>query len=142
VATHPNEEEPDPDGLDQWARMALEAKAIDLILSHEKGWQRTSTNNPGFDLFEAGADGQPVRWCEVKAMTGSLADRPVGLSQTQFDCGRERGGAYWLYVVEHAGTDSARLIRIQDPAGRARSFTFDHGWLGIAEADPEQHRED
>jgi hypothetical protein len=31
VGTHPNDEEPDPDGLDQAARMALEGKAIDFI---------------------------------------------------------------------------------------------------------------
>ena len=26
-----------------------------------------------------------------------------------------RGKAYWLYVVECAGTDEARLVRIEDP---------------------------
>ena len=65
-------------------------------------------------------------------MTGTLADRPVGLSRTQFDCAREHGEAYWLYVVESAGTDEARLVPIQDPAGKARTFTFDHGWLDVA----------
>jgi hypothetical protein len=118
--------------------MALEAQAIDLILSYEPEWQRTPTNNPGFDLFKAGADGTPTRWCEVKAMTGSLHDRPVGLSRTQFECARERGEAYWLYVVEHAGTDSARIIRIQDPVGKTRTFTFDHGWLSVADINIEQ----
>lgn len=137
VATHPDEEDPDPDGLDQTARMALEANAIDFILSLEAGWQKTLAHNPGFDLFEAGTDGQPVRWCEIKAMTGRFADRPIGLSRTQFDCAREHGDAYWLYVVEQAGTDRARLIRIQDPAGKARTFTFDHGWLDVAAADDE-----
>lgn len=138
VAAHPDDEEPDPDGLDQAARMELEEKAIRVILSREPGWQRTPTHNPGFDLVEAGPDGQPVRWCEVKAMTGSLMDHPVGLSRKQFDCARDHGAAYWLYVVEQAGTDNARLVRIQDPAGKARTFTFDHGWLGIAEVDSEE----
>ena len=45
-----------PDGLDQAARMALEAKAIEFILSGEPGWQRTTTHNPGFDLYETGSD--------------------------------------------------------------------------------------
>ena len=59
---------------------------------------------------------RPIRWVEVKAMTGSLADRPVGLSRTQFDCAREHGVAYWLYVVKHATeTDRTRILRIQDP---------------------------
>ncbi len=138
VAMHPDEEEPDPDGLDQAARMALEAKAIEFILAREPQWQRTPAHNPGFDLLEPDSDGQPVRWCEVKAMTGRLADRPVGLSHTQFEWAREHGEAYWLYVVECAGTDEARLVRIQNPAGKARTFTFDHGWLGIAETDSEE----
>ena len=135
VAAHPEEAESDPDGLDQPARMALEAKAIDLILSTEPEWRRTRTHNPGFDLYQGDERSGATRWCEVKAMTGTLADRPVGLSRTQFDCAREHGEAYWLYVVESAGTDDASLARIQDPAGRAKTFTFDHGWREVAEAD-------
>ena len=137
VAAHPEDEKPDLDGLDQPARMALEAEAIRFILSLEPQWQQTPTHNPGFDLFEPGTDEKPTRCCEVKAMTGSLTDRSVGLSKTQFDCAREHGEAYWLYVVERAGTDSCHLVRIQDPAGKARTFTFDHGWLDIAAVDPE-----
>jgi len=132
VAVHSEDEEPDPDGLDQHARMALEAKAIELILSHEPEWRRTPTQNPGYDLYKANENGEVTGWCEVKAMTGGLQDRPVGLSRTQFDCAREHGEAYWLYVVEHAGTGSARIVRIQDPAGKARTFTFDRGWLSVA----------
>ena len=143
VAVHSDEEEPEPDGLDQEARLALEARAIDLILSREPEWQRTPTHNPGYDLFQTGEDGKATRWCEVKAMTGSLHDRPVGLSRAQFECARERGDAYWLYVVEHAGTDAARIVRIQDPAGKARTFTFDHGWLSVADVDNDpEHQED
>ncbi len=138
VATQPDNEEPDPDGLDQTARMALEAKAIDFILSRETGWQRTPTHNPGFDLFQPGANGQPVQWCEVKAMTASLNNRPVGLSRTQFDFARQHGQNYWLYAVENAGTENARIVRIQDPAGKARTFTFDRGWLSIAEVDTKE----
>ena len=123
--------------------MALEAKAIELICKREKRWQTTTTHNPGFDLFEPGPDGHPIRWCEVKAMTGSLDDRPVGLSRTQFECAREHREKYWLYAVEHAGTAGARIVRIQDPVGKARTFTFDHGWLDVAEVDPSsEERED
>jgi len=138
VGTHPDGDEgPDPDGLGQAERMALEAKAIELIRVRESTWQTTPTHNPGFDLFEAGPDGASIRWCEVKAMTGGLDDHPVGLSRTQFDCAREYGAAYWLYVVEHVGTEKQRIVRIQDPAGKARTFTFDRGWLDIAEIDPQ-----
>jgi hypothetical protein len=68
-------------------------------------------------------------------MTGTFGDRPVGLSRTQFECARERGEDYWLYVVEHAGENEVRIIRIQDPVGKARTFTFDHGWINVAEPD-------
>lgn len=143
VGTHPDEEERDPDGLDQDARMAIEEKAITFILSREPEWQRTPAHNPGFDLFENGPDEKPTRWCEVKAMTGSLDDRPVGMSRTQFDRAREHGANYWLYVVEHAADANPRIVRIQDPAGKARTFTFDQGWLGIAELQSdEEPRED
>lgn len=59
-------------------------------------------------------------------MTGSLENRPVGLSRTQFDCAREKDDAYWLYVVEYAADSAkARVLRIQNPAANARTFTFD-----------------
>jgi hypothetical protein len=135
IGTHADDETPDPDGLDQEVRMALEANAIGVIRTREPKWQPTPPNNPGFDLFELGLDGQPIRWCEVKAMSGGLDDRSVGLSRTQFDCAREHGSAYWIYVVEHAGSESPSIVRIQDPAGRARTFTFDRGWRAIAESD-------
>jgi len=116
--------------------MELEEQAIALILASESELQRMSTNNPGYDLFEPGSDGHPIRWIEVKAMTGDFHGRPVGMSKTQFESAIKHGEAYWLYVVEHASNPGqARIIRIQDPAGKARTFTFDHGWLGIAEVD-------
>lgn len=134
VAVQLNEEEPDPDGIDQESRTRLEARAINFILAGEPKWQRTPTSNPGFDLFQVGPNGQPTRWCEVKAMTGSLNDRPVGLSRKQFQEAQEHGEAYWLFIVEHAGTEDARIIRIQDPAGKARTFLFDQGWRSVAES--------
>jgi hypothetical protein len=138
IGTHPDDDDSDPDGVDHEERMKLEEDAVKLVLAHDPLLQRTATNNPGFDLFEAGTDGTGVRWVEVKAMTGDLHGRPVGLSRTQFETARERGSGYWLYVVEHAGSPGdARIIRIQDPAGKARTFTFDHGWLNVAEgSDP------
>jgi len=137
VGTHPNDEELDPDGLDQTTRMQIEDQAIQRIISLEPMLRRTPEGNPGFDLYEPGSSGKQVRWVEVKAMTGSLEDRPVGLSRTQFECARERGAAYWLYVVEHA-TDptKARVLRIQDPVSHARTFTFDRGWGQIAQTEP------
>lgn len=133
VATHPDDEEPDPDGLDQATRMAVESHAIDHIIALEPSLQRTPEGNPGFDLYEEGGDGKIIRWVEVKSMTGSLSDRPVGLSKTQFEFARERRERYWLYVVEHAGdTEQTRITKIQDPFGHARTFTFDQGWVAVS----------
>jgi len=136
LAVHPDDEGPDPDGLEHEQRMALEEKAVQMILQHEPGLQRMPANTPGFDLVEPGPNGEPVRWVEVKAMTSDLHSRPVGLSRVQFECARDQGDHYWLYVVEHADCpEKARTVRIQDPAGKARTFTFDHGWLGVADID-------
>ena len=119
--------------------MALEEAAITIILGSEPELRRTPHNNRGFDMFAADAEGRPVRWIEVKAMSGTLRDRPATLSETQFkEFAREHREAYWLYIVERAGDpDRARVVRIQDPFGKARTFTFDRGWLEIAVVDDE-----
>jgi hypothetical protein len=134
VGVNAEDQQDDPDGLTYDARMALESKAIDLIIAREPRLRRTPAFNPGYDLFEIGERGEPVRWIEVKAMTGSLRNRPVGLSRAQFDFARQKGQEFWLYVVEGAGDpDAARVIRISDPIGKARTFTFDRGWVEVAE---------
>src|SRR3954465_7205304 len=89
-----------------------------------------------FDLIETDANDEPERWVEVKAMKGSLENRPVGLFSVQFEFARQHGEQYWLYVVEHAGDpDRARIIKIKNPAGRAGTFTFGKGWTAIAVID-------
>ncbi len=131
--------ESDPDGLTGEERSALEEAAIELILSEEPALQRTPVNNPGFDLVEMSGTGRPMRWIEVKAMKHTLRHRPVGLSKPQFTTATFREEAYWLYVVEQAGNKSeAKIIRIQNPAGKSQTFTFDHGWLNVAEPAPKQ----
>jgi len=138
VGAHHDDKEADPDGLDGQARMALEDKAIELILKHEPRLQRTPPSNEGYDLYEIDSAGLPIRWIEVKAMSGTLHNRPVGISHTQFEYAREHREHYWLYVVEQSGTDTARIVKIQDPAGKTKTFTFDHGWLCIAEVNSTQ----
>lgn len=120
-----------------WTTRAAWRQAIEFILNREPEWRRTPTHNPGFDLYQGRCPGAATRWCEVKAMAGTLEDRPIGLSRTQFECARDRRAAYWLYVVERAGTADARVVRIQDPAGKAAAYTFDHGWRKVAEPDSE-----
>jgi hypothetical protein len=92
--------------------------------------------NKGFDLIERGSDGEPKRWVEVKAMTVTLQERAVGLSSERFEQASARGDSYWLYVVENARDPArSRIVKIKDPAGHASTFTFDRGWVEIAEID-------
>lgn len=122
-------------GVEQEKRMQLEELAIQHIEAHESEWTRTEQNNPGFDLYQTNADGEIVKWCEVKSLSGAWGEHPVGMSHTQFELAQEKGDAYWLYVVEHAGDpERIRLLRIQDPAGQAKTFTFDQGWEEVADA--------
>ena len=72
-------------------------------------------------------------------MAGRLSGRPVSLSHAQFDWAREHGAAYWACGAGGHGR-GASLVRIKNPAGRASTFTFDHGWLDIAEVDHESGR--
>ena len=118
---------------EQARRTGLEDDAIALIQKQEPSLKGTRRDNPGFDLYEAGEDGEPVRWVEVKAMSGRWESHAATLTPTQFGLAREEGEAYWLYVVEHAGTDGARIVGIQNPAGRDSTYTFDHGWRAAAE---------
>ena len=126
---------------DRSARLRVEAKAIEIILGAEPNWHRTPPGNRGFDLFQT-TDGdpssEPVRWCEVKALSGRFDDRGVGISKAQFDFARRHGDACSLYVVERIGEDDARILRIQDPAGKAQTFTFDRGWRQVAETEPSE----
>jgi len=129
-----DEGDADPDGLQHEARMSLEREAINAILLHEPNLNRTPVNNPGFDLYEVDANNKPIRLVEVKAMTGSLLNRPVTLSRMQFEMATKAGRAYWLYVVENAlSPELLRIVKIQDPSGKACSFTFDAGWKEVAE---------
>jgi len=137
VAVRHDNESSDPEGIRQSARIELEEKAIEAILSLEPHWKRAPTHNPGFDLFEEDLNGQAIRWCEVKAMSGTLDTRPVTLTRTEFELAQKHGDKYWLYIVEQADTDRPQIVRIQDPAGKARYFTFDRGWRAVADKDTE-----
>ena len=132
-----DEEESNPDHLTQQEHMKLEEMSIKLILEEEPKLRRMPTNNPGFDLIQLGPDGQPAKWIEVKAMNATLDDHPVTLTRTQFERAQKLGEAYWLYVVENAAApDNANIVRIKNPAGKARRFTFDHGWRKVSEEIP------
>lgn len=50
----------------------------------------------------------------------------------QFEFAWEKAKNPWLHIVESAGSAQANIVRIRDPAGQARTFTFDHGWRAVA----------
>ena len=110
----------------------LKRKRLKFILAHEPDWQRTPTNNPGYDLYKADEQDQPILWCEVKSISSSLEDQPIHLSSTKLEYAQKYGEAYWLYVVEHADDeDQSNIIRIQDPAQKVGKFTSDSVELDI-----------
>ena len=122
------------DGLSREERIKLEDKAIELILAEEPTLQRTPKNNPGFDLREIGDGGEIVRFVEVKALSGTLQNRSATLTKKQFECAQQERDSYWLYIVENAGDpQSANIVKINDPAGWAKTFTFDHGWKEVSQ---------
>ena len=133
VGVVPENEDTDPDGLQHSDRLEVERLAIEIVLNAEPDWQQTPSNNPGFDLYRGATIETATEWCEVKAMTGTLDDRPVGISRTQFEWADTHREKYWLYVVERAKTNDAKVVRIQDPVGKAKTFTFGRGWRAAAE---------
>lgn len=134
LKTHPVEVEDDEfsDSETHEQRMRVEAVAIEHILKLEPDLLRTPAGNKGFDLCGTGESGLPNRWIEVKAMVGTLASHPVGMSKAQFEKAMKEKSNFWLYIVENATSEEPRILKIQDPAGNARTFTFDEGWREIA----------
>lgn len=133
VPVHPDEQDSEPNDAERQRRMDLEQMAVQLICKREPDWIVAPPNTPGYDLYMLDERREAVEWCEVKSLSGSLDDWPVSVSRTQFDFAREKGAAFWLYVVEHAGdAEQANILKIPDPAGLARTFTFDRGWRDVA----------
>ena len=139
IGIRPDSEELDPDGKEHSKRLSLEEKAIQFILECEPDWQRTPPNNPGFDLYKTDPNGNAVAYCEVKALSETLDNGPAAMTRTQFEKAQKQGELYWLYVVENAGADNQRIVKIQNPAGKGRYFTFDRGWRAVAVPEADLH---
>lgn len=108
-------------------RMAVENKAINLILKEEPNLKRTPKNNRGFDLFET-RKGKRIRWIEVKSMKGAWDGTHASLTRAQVEEALKRKDAYWLYVVEKVWNKSYTITRIQNPMKYANQFRFNYGW--------------
>ena len=118
-------------------RRAIEVAGMGRVCDHERAERRLPQpmppNHPGYDIESADESGHVVRYIEVKSVSGSWGSDGVGLTATQFAEATTRGESYWLYVVEQADTDDFVIHRIQNPAGRANRFFYDHGWREIGE---------
>lgn len=124
----------EPDTPTPPPNLAVEKAAIKFIRRIEKGWHTTRTNNPGFDLFQTDSgrkNGKITVWCEVKSLSGKFSG--VSLTHTEFKKAQECGDAYWLYIVEEAQSANPKLLKIQNPAGKAERFTYGQRWRGVAE---------
>lgn len=130
IAVHTDED--DSDGLEHSERLALEKKSRQFVIENEPEWQEAPQENPGFDLFQEDSYGKQISFCEVKAMSGTMESRPATMTRAQFEKAQEEREAYWLYVVENANSSNRHLVKIQDPAGKGQTFTFDKGWLAVA----------
>ena len=114
-----------PDNLE------VERKAIEFIVKREGKWQRArSPVQKGYDLEERDNSGNIVRWCEVKALTGSFENsQGIALSDSQFQMAVDKGEAYWLYIVENVGdANETRVLAIRNPASQVKRFVFRHSW--------------
>jgi len=55
------------------------------------------------------------------------------MSLRQFEKGNEEQDNFWLYVVEKAETDEARVTPIQNPVGLVSEFYYDDSWRQLAD---------
>ena len=129
--------EGEPDTATAKRRSRVDQAGIHRVIEHEIGQGRTPTEmdhyHKGYDIKSCNTAGQE-RYIEVKSLSGDWGARnAAGLTKTQFEMARERGGQFWLYVVERATSDDCQIHRIQDPANQVNQYLFDDGWQALAE---------
>jgi hypothetical protein len=110
---------------------ALDRAGVKRVLrfEHEHGRhpRKMRHHHPGYDVESRDADGNLLRYIEVKSHAGDWGDPQ--LSRRQFRTAQALGERYWLYVVERAEGDDFRITCIQDPANQVGSFVYDDGWM-------------
>lgn len=126
-------------------RERIDAAGMRRAMSYERAQGRIPTEedhtNPGFDITSRDSEGAVVRFIEVKATAGPWDGLGVGLSARQYECAREKGAQYWLYVVERAGAEEEELLSLQDPASQVGEYRFDDGWRSaVNDQDPTRRR--
>jgi len=114
----------------------VERSGIQYVLEQEKAQGRNPHEmdrlNEGYDVRSTDPDGEE-RFIEVKALSGEWSARnPAQLTSAEYDMGKAKGSAYWLYVVELA-TTQPRLYMIHDPTNRVDRYCLDYGWKAVAQ---------
>lgn len=94
--------------------------------------EQMARNYPGYDVKSTDPNTGEIRFIEVKAVRERWGARGVGLSATQYSKARERRSAYWLYVVENAGSNKPTIHRICNPAEKVTEYRFDQNWKQLA----------
>ena len=89
-------------------------------------------NHPGYDVKSTDRKTGKVRYIEVKSLRSKWTKRGVCMSSTQFEEGKLQEKDFWLYVVEEAETDAAKVITIQDPVGWVGEYYYDDSWRQLA----------
>lgn len=132
--------EGEPDGLSQQLRESVAEAAVSHVLEYERSQGRhpesQTHSNPGYDVASSSADGNLLRYIEVKGTSGEWGRSGVPITPTQFQFALNHRDKTWLYVVEHAlDPDHRQLYRMSDFAARVWRFMFDGGWTAVAEND-------
>ena len=105
-------------------RSAIDAAGIAEVLRCEREAGRDPEemphSNPGYDVTSKDADGDIVRYIEVKSISTTWQDAVVQLTGTQFAKAQELRDRYWLYVVENAGSPHAQVRAVQVKGAQTR----------------------
>lgn len=121
------------------AHLEIDEAGTRHVLRYEKSAgrfpEKMPHTHPGYDVESKDAEGNVLRYIEIKSIGSIWGRQGVGLTDTQFLKAMELKELYWLYVVELAEDNGANIIRIQNPAEKVNDYRFDDGWRACAEPD-------
>ena len=106
--------------------------AAKYLLCESNLFVKTQTNNKGFDVSEVDANGEIVRYIEIKTLTGDWGEGGVGLTAAQLKFAQDNEN-WWLFVVENINTINTKVHTFKNPVHQANRFMFDHSWIQLAE---------
>lgn len=114
----------------------IDRAGVDRVVTFElaagRNPRKMEHHNPGYDVESSGADGQVLRYIEVKSLAGDWTEFGVSVTPRQMDEARGRRELFWLYVVERAQSEDFAVHPIQDPWTKVDQFMFDDPWKLVA----------